>query len=340
MKLTRASMARKQVHALYLVGTLAVASISCLLWPNEALSTPQHSPGLQSWKEKPVHPTSYSTMIAGSRVFDGAVLLWSIAFAHPKSRVFVASDSITHNWFQEHSPQLFHLLDLRWSFALDAYNLSMSRKQMEKAGTWGDFQMGKARIIEVALRDGNDTIFLDADVILLSPITLPKGALNAQLGVSPHYINSKTTGQYGIYNGGMLWTNQYSLGQAWVNATRTSRFYDQAAIEDLVQRYVAFDFGEETNVGWWRPRFGAGGSLSFKKHLRLDKMGYLTYKNQTVTSLHAHFVTKDCCSKDFADLITQVIAQSPQYRNLLAAFAWAKREFSQPTPVFNLSSQP
>ena len=57
---------------------------------------------------------------------------------------------------------------------------------------------------------------------------------------------------YGYYNGGMLWTNQKSLPDKWKEYTKTSRYHDQAAIEDLARCFSYFEFGENYNFSWWR----------------------------------------------------------------------------------------
>ena len=65
-----------------------------------------------------------------------------------------------------------------------------------------------------------------------------------QLGLSPHYIRKRDTDLYGYYNGGMLWTNQKTLKDDWIKFTKTSRYFDQASIEDLANNYSFFVFGE------------------------------------------------------------------------------------------------
>lgn len=278
--------------------------------------------------------SSYSTLIAGARTVDGALFLWSVALAQPGARVYVATNKDTYAWYRDNVPGLFNHLDLRWTFAVDKYNLSMSREEMIKAKVWSDFQMEKAYVMEAALIENADTVYMDADTILTSPVVVPT-APEIQLGVSPHYMKPEAGTKWGVYNGGMLWTNQYSVGEAWVKATKKSRYFDQAAIEDLVNEYVTFEFGEETNLGWWRSMHGVGGMPEFVKHVYLNEEGLLAYKNRTVSSIHAHFVSEHCCSKAFVNLITQIIVQSPRYRNLVKLLWWAKRDFSQPAPSFD-----
>ena len=39
------------------------------------------------------------------------------------------------------------------------------------------------------------------------------------------------------YNGGMLWVQNKDVPNDWIEFTKTSRFHDQASIEDLVKKY-------------------------------------------------------------------------------------------------------
>ena len=50
----------------------------------------------------------------------------------------------------------------------------------------------------------------------------------------------------------MLWTNQKTLKDDWIKFTKTSRYFDQASIEDLANNYSFFVFGENYNFSWWR----------------------------------------------------------------------------------------
>ena len=95
-----------------------------------------------------------------------------------------------------------------------------------------DFQMMKAYAIDEALKYEKDTLFLDADIILLDVIDNIDN--KKQLGLSP-YIKKSDTDRYGYYNGGVLWTNQKTVKNDWIKFTKTSRYFDQASIEDLAK---------------------------------------------------------------------------------------------------------
>ena len=158
-------------------------------------------------------------------------LLLSLAIHHPNSNVYCLVDTKSKNDILSYTPKL--QLNIKWVEILNQYS-GLNRNQMTKKGIWSDFQMMKAYAIEEALKYEKDTLFLDADIILLD--TIDNIDNTKQLGVSPHYIKKTDTDKYGYYNGGVLWTNQKTVKNDWINFTKKSRYFDQASIEDLAKK--------------------------------------------------------------------------------------------------------
>tara|TARA_S200000501_G_C20519063_1_gene610409 strand:+ start:76 stop:411 length:336 start_codon:yes stop_codon:yes gene_type:complete len=111
----------------------------------------------------------------------------------------------------------------------------MNRQIMTKNGTWADFQMGKANIIKYALKEEKDTLFLDSDIIITGVIDNIDPT--KRIGVSPQFIIQEYIDKTGYYNGGVLWTNDKNIPHDWIEFTKKSRYFDQASIETLVQKY-------------------------------------------------------------------------------------------------------
>ncbi|MHA2279218.1 MAG: hypothetical protein ACXAC2_25845, partial [Candidatus Kariarchaeaceae archaeon] len=172
-------------------------------------------------------------------------LLLSISAHHNGASVYCAVDTKTKEYIENSSPEID--LAINWVVSLDEYS-GLDRDAMEKKGVWSDFQMQKAVVIDEALKREKDTLFLDADILLLD--TIDDIDKTKQLGVSPHYINKVSTDTFGYYNGGVLWTNQKSVKDDWIEFTKTSRYFDQASIEDLAEKYDTFEFGENYNFSW------------------------------------------------------------------------------------------
>ena len=221
-------------------------------------------------------------------------------------------DSKTKRTIDESTPKI--KLDIKWHVKLDKY-FGMNRRQMEQKGIWSEFQMMKAEVIDLALKEDSDTLFLDADMVILD--TIDDIDKSKQLGLSPHYIRKRDTDLYGYYNGGMLWTNQKTLKDDWIKFTKTSRYFDQASIEDLANKYSFFVFGENYNFSWWRvaqsdiPPQSIISNISIK-----DKK--LHYKNQPMKIIHTHFHEKSNLTiRRFNHLMINLLTQIKDYKTLM-----------------------
>ena len=225
-------------------------------------------------------PSSFCTIATIQCKKELYTLLHSLAIHHENARIYIMCDRQTKEYMQHNIPNLY----LIWDVSLDKYS-QYSRRDMEKLGIWSEFQMSKANIIEKVLYFEKDTLFLDSDIMILDKIDdiLPK-----QLGVSPGFINKKTSKQYGYYNGGMLWTNQKSLPEAWRKYTKTSRYYDQASIEDLCKDYSFFKFKDNYNLQSWRFVCGKNTCEEIKSFITI-KNNKIMYKNRILKCIHTHF---------------------------------------------------
>ena len=194
-----------------------------------------------------VKPSSFCTVCTKNCVDELIGFLLSLSVHHKNEKVYVMCDSITKKTIKNITP--YPKLDIVWLTTLNKYS-DYDRNEMVKMGIWGEFQMAKADVIEEALKIETDTLFLDSDTIILDEINdiLP----NRELGVSLQFIQQKNVDETGYYNGGMLWTNQKSLPYKWREFTKTSRYFDQASIEDLVKIYDTYEFDDNYNIQTWR----------------------------------------------------------------------------------------
>ena len=228
-------------------------------------------------------PASFCTMCTNSCKQELVGFLLSLSIHHPNATVFIVSDSLTKQYIEQLTPS--PRLDVRWYITLDKYT-HKNRQMMEKEGSWADFQMAKAHVIGVALEDMSDTMFLDSDTIICN--TLYVEDPSKQLGVSPQFITDEYVKKTGYYNGGFLWTNQKSLPDRWIHYTKTSRYYDQASIEDLTKEYTYFEFAEEYNLQTWRFLLGVEPGHVVASHIE-NRDGVLYYKDTPLRFIHTHF---------------------------------------------------
>jgi hypothetical protein len=224
-------------------------------------------------------PSSFCTVSTDSCKHELKLLLTSLAKCHPKAKVYIVCDTPTYDYVSN----MNHGLQLHLYVELDKYT-HLQRTEMTQQGIWGEFQMSKASAIQHALSYNTDTLFVDCDVVFLEPVTHID--TTKQLGVSRGYINEETASKVGIYNGGFLWTNQRTLPQKWREYTKTSRYFDQASIEDLTREYTFFEFPEQYNFQSWR--FIVGDTPNPEQYFKPVK-NHIMYKGKRLQSIHTHF---------------------------------------------------
>ncbi len=197
-------------------------------------------------------PASFCTIATKSCAYELIGLLLSLSKFHPKATVFIMCDSATQEEILAITPQ--PRLSIHWVIDLNTYT-ALDRKQMEAQGIFKEFLKSKAKIMKHALNTRKDVLFLDSDIILTAPIVdINK---NRALGVSKQYLVKASLEETGYYNAGMLWTNSKDVCEDWMKFTEKSRYFEQTAIEDLVNKYSNFKFGEEYNVQCWRYYLGS-----------------------------------------------------------------------------------
>ncbi len=228
------------------------------------------------------------------------LLLHTLEQWEPAADIYVLTDNTTGNLLDAVKSRI----RIHVRRTLDAYT-GLTRKDMEARNgriystAFHDFTMEKTAALkwvfeergEVAIAEG--VWFLDADITLLAP--LPTFPTNIQLALSPHYIRAADEARYGHFNAGMIWLRNPALLDVWRRATFGSRFYEQAALEDVWGNVVAearVELGQEVNFGWWRYLQSADpppiiqGRLGYNR--RLVGSG-LTYNGTILQSIHTHW---------------------------------------------------
>jgi hypothetical protein len=234
-------------------------------------------------------PSAFATVATVAVAKELFGLVTSLAKHHPGAPLFIMCDSATMRIFKDRWTGHVHL-NIRWIPTVDTYS-HKTRQEMEKEGTWATFQMSKSLVIDEALQHTTDVLFLDADILVTAPFTI---CSTARLGVSPGYIRASHVRMFGYFNGGMLWTNDRTIPEAWRQAAIHSRFYDQASIEDLVLSYSepgdVFIWGEEVNLQGWRCLVG---SLSFQEitnyMIPCPERATILIRDRPLVCLHTHF---------------------------------------------------
>ena len=254
-------------------------------------------------------PSSFSTICTSNCSFELVGLLLSLSVFHPNERVYILSDSKTKEIIDNITPQ--PKLDIQWFIELDKYD-GMNRQIMEAKGIWSDFQMAKARVLNHALANSSDSLFLDSDIVITDVIDDIQH--DYELGVSPQFIGQSHVDRTGYYNGGMLWTKNKNVPNDWIHFTKTSRYYDQASIEDLAKKYNYFEFAENYNLQCWRLFYSPEGPQQVANNVTSRPNDKLYYKNKPLKFVHTHFLVKNF--EQFNNLIIQHLSNARMYKVL------------------------
>ena len=144
-----------------------------------------------------------------------------------------------------------------------------TRKEMEilpgkrSFSLWQDFMMEKITLLEWVFQSdpagavSNGVLFCDADICFLGP--LPQIPSSVSVALSPHAIRKSDEARFGQYNGGFLWLREPAYLEVWREACASSRYFEQAALEDVAAAALAsqgsnalYEFPITQNYGWWR----------------------------------------------------------------------------------------
>jgi len=258
-------------------------------------------------------PSSFCTMCTSNCAFELVGLLLSLSIYHSNENIYIISDSETKKIIENITPQ--PRLNIHWNIELDKYH-GLNRFQMDKMNIWSEFQMSKSKIISTALESESDTLFLDSDIIILGVID--DVISEKSLGVSRQYITQEHIDNTGYYNGGMIWTNNKQVPLDWIEFTKTSRYYDQASIEDLVKKYDYFEFPENYNFQCWRMIIADEPKEKIASYIRSKPNDTLYYKDKPIKFVHTHFHDKRF--EYFNNTIIQNMINAKMYKTLAIIF--------------------
>ena len=186
--------------------------------------------------------------------------------------------------------------------ALDPYT-GLNRSVMERtpgtkfATLFADFCAEKPVLMKWVLESESAVLFCDADICHLGP--LPSIDERVNLAVSPHLIRKSDTDRFGLYNAGYLYLKNQATADQWLQLCKTSRFFEQGCLEDLVSwsniKYgvgSVEQFPETVNYGWWRLWQGDCNPEALMKKWRiLRKEGGcgLIIGDKPLQSIHTHW---------------------------------------------------
>lgn len=240
-----------------------------------------------------------ATIATGARAAaELKCLVLTLEMFEPGASLYVFTDSATNSLIPTSYSIRIHKHE-----AMNTY-LGKTRQEMEALpgklylSMWTDFMVEKIKVMEWALENSKDAIkkgvwFLDADISLFA--RLPVFEAPKTLILSPHYIRLADERKFGHFNGGMIWTTSQKHLDVWRQATLQSRFYEQAALEDVwiaCPEEERAELPPQVNLGWWRHGQSTESPPEIEKKLGFQRqsgcMG-LKYDGYILQSVHTHW---------------------------------------------------
>ena len=240
-------------------------------------------------------------------------LLLTLSLYHKDEIIYILCDKETKEFIKNISPT--PKLKIKWYPTLTRYSL-LKRKDMEKMGIWCDFQLNKMDIIKHAIESQGDTLFLDSDMIILDEIN--DIDIDKELGLSPQFLKKSIMEEKGYYSGGMVWCKNIKIIEDWDFFTSNSRFYDQAALDDVfeVNKDKTFMFGDNYNFQEERFKNGIENNFDLFNNIKV-KNKKIMYKDKLLKNIHLRF-------KGELDNVRQLfllrLKEANLYKELLCVF--------------------
>lgn len=172
----------------------------------------------------------------------------------------------------------------------------------------------KMDCLERAVEAYGDTMFLDADVVLVRPVHQDVGG---DVTLSPHFhaerARAKNGRIYGIFNAGYLWTNQSGLSAVWRKIYKErSTFYEQQGMVWIMEHFDVKQFDRNHNVGFWRFPIDIHNWPTKKRRVDVG-----TWDWSKTKSIHAHVTDQYASTADqgltevyhhYKEIVLQVLA--------------------------------
>lgn len=281
-------------------------------------------------------PSHIATLATSSAIDDLRIFLKTLSFWNsPPPPVYLFCDAAV----AAAVPSFGYTGELVIKEALTAYT-GLNRAQMESMpgihykNLFFDFVCEKLTLMEwvFSVAESSGVLFCDADICFLAPLfQIPIGC---PLAVSPHLIREHDEARFGIYNAGMIWIKDAATVALWREACATSSFYEQIAIETLVN-FVdkPYMIPVTENYGWWRLWQGRKSAAELKGEWKMNKKNPgsgISIRGVALGSVHTHFTEiHDAATAAYNDWVKTSLKRIAQVhepaRRFLEYMGWAQQ---------------
>ena len=246
-----------------------------------------------------MRPSVIATLATGVVKADLKIFLFSLGLWNEEApTVYLMCD----DEMADAVPEMAYKGTIHINRGLNRYK-GLTRPQMERtpesgSNMWVNFMLEKTTLLDWALESAPDALFCDSDICFMGPLfDIPMGTT---LAVSRHEIKPQDEARFGAYNGGMIWVSNRQQVALWRAATATSRFFEQAAIEDVAAASQSLYLIPRTeNYGWWRLWQGTKSPQALASEWSAGPNGILVL-GKPLGSVHTHFgETRDAATREF-----------------------------------------
>ena len=239
------------------------------------------------------------------KVFFFSLQLWNDTLPN----IYIFCDSETEEYLKT-NPYKGKLV---YKNILNQYN-GLNREKMEllpgkKFKTlFHDFVVEKTHLMDWVFETEESVLFCDADICFMAPLQTIN--TDYKLGVSRHNIRIYDEQKYGMYNAGYLYAADKTIPEIWRELSKTSHFFEQACIEDLVKEFSDsyFVFPNTVNYGWWRLLQGRESIETLKTKWTIKREANtcgILIEGSPLLSIHTHWDTKDKATTYFNTFILE-----------------------------------
>lgn len=179
---------------------------------------------------------------------------------------------------------------------------------------WLELMLKKTNIMDVALANHPDTLFVDADMVFFSPLC-GINTEDREVALSPHYINRADESRYGRYNGGYVWTSEMTFPQWWRDTTPRSKYYEQQALVYAAEVFAVQELRPNHNQSWWRLEQVAKDERKRRRKLFKVNGKRIMYDKWPLVSVHTHILSKDQKFASINGLVRTLLDQSKSSRH-------------------------
>ena len=246
---------------------------------------------------------SFCTFATKNAYKDLRLLLHSLEIYHKDIPIFIYCDDYIAEKIEENNFDL----QIHKKIELNKYT-NLNRQSMEEQNIFTEFLLNKPNVIDYAMETYNNTLFIDADIVILNKMDLLIDK-SCDVGLSPHNIFEKSEKMYGIYNVGFVFVANKNITNYWKHIIKTKKgFYEQQALDYFEDKFKVFKFDDSYNFGWWR-LFQCEDPQS-RANLFTLQQNNIFYSFKTLKCIHTHlYEANDPQTTQFNKFIISLLEQ-------------------------------